>query len=70
MGAKNCVSWLLEILQDGKIHLCDDVRSQAKKEGFSSRELKQARKKCGVKTFHQFDEYGATENWFWYLEKE
>lgn len=36
--------------------------------GVSQAELKEARKALGVKTFHQFDEDGDTQNWFWYLE--
>ena len=39
-----------------------------KERGFTGAELKEARKNLGIKTFHQFDEDGASENWFWYLE--
>jgi hypothetical protein len=48
--------------------LCDIVRAEAKKSGFTRQELKEARKALGVKTFHQFDEVGATPNWFWKWE--
>lgn len=65
---RDCDAWLRLQLQDREIHLCDDIRKKAKKRGFTKQELKAARKEMGVKTFHQFDEDGATENWFWYLE--
>lgn len=65
---RGCDAWLKLQLQDLEIHLCDDIRKAAKKRGFTKQELKAARKAVGVKTFHQFDEDGATENWFWYLE--
>ncbi|MBC5689754.1 hypothetical protein H8S37_12585 [Mediterraneibacter sp. NSJ-55] len=64
----DCKTWLREYLADGLLHLCDEVRQAAKKAGYSRGELKQARKKLDVKTFHQFDELGDTGNHFWYLE--
>lgn len=63
-----CREWLREKLEDGRIHLCEDVRGAALEAGFTRAELRQARKEIGVKTFHQFDEDGGTQNWFWYLE--
>ena len=48
--------------------LCDEVRKQARSQGYRSSDLKKARKELQVKTFHQFDDDGATDNWFWYLE--
>ncbi len=65
---RDCDVWLRLQLQDRGIHLCDSIRKKAKKRGFTEQELKAARKEIGVKAFHQFDECGATENWFWYLE--
>lgn len=65
---EKCHSWLRAILKNGKSYLCDSVKAEAVKKGFSKAELRQARKDIGVKTYHQFDEDGATENWFWYLE--
>ena len=63
-----CRTWLKKYLADeGGFVLCDTVREEAKKMGFSRRDLKAAREYLGVKTFHQFDEYGATDNWFWCL---
>lgn len=64
---RDCDTWLKLQLQDKEIHLCDDVKKAAEKSGFTKRELKSARKAIGVKTFHLFDEDGATQNWFWYL---
>lgn len=64
---KTCGDWLRGKLADGEIHLCDDIRRQARNRGFTQTELKQARKAVGVKTFHLFDEEGATSNWYWYL---
>ena len=63
-----CEEWLKEKLNGGELHLCEDIRAAARKKGFSQAELKEARKALGVKTFHQFDEDGDTQNWFWYLE--
>lgn len=64
----NCVDWLREKLSDEELHLCEMVREEARQKGYSKAALKNARKSLGVKTFHQFDEDGATLNWFWYLE--
>lgn len=64
----NCEKWLLELLTKNECVLVEDVREQAKQQGFKKSELKEARKTLNVKTFHQFDEDGATENWFWHLE--
>ena len=63
-----CREWLREKLGDSGTHLCEDVRAAAREAGFSRAELRQACKETGVKTFHQFDEDGETQNWFWYLE--
>lgn len=68
MEKSRCDVWLEKILSDGEIHLCDDVRAEAKREGFTMTELKMSRRNLGVKTYHQFDEYGDCKNWFWYLE--
>lgn len=63
----DCKEWLRKRLKDGEYHLCDVIKSEAYLEGFKKSELKKARKELGVRTWHQFDEDGATENWFWYL---
>ena len=63
-----CEEWLREFLKDGDWAFCDVVRAEAKKAGFNRRELKTARKVLGVRTFHQFDDVGATPNWFWKLD--
>ncbi len=64
----DCEKWLGLELKDRELHLCEDIREKAKERGFTGAELKEARKNLGIKTFHQFDEDGASENWFWYLE--
>lgn len=69
MTKRKCEDWLAELLGDGEIHLCDDVREAAKKEKFTKRELREARAVLGVNIFHQFDENGQTQNWFWHLEE-
>ena len=66
---KECEKWLAEFLRHEGTTLCDMVREAARKNGFSRAALKAARKALGVKTFNQFDEYGGTHNWFWYLEE-
>lgn len=63
-----CEKWLKELLTKENEMLYTTVRSEAKRMGFTRGELKTARKNLGVKTFHQFDEDGATPNYFWYLE--
>lgn len=60
--------WLQLELKDGELHLCESVREAARRKGISKADLKAARRELGVKTYHQFDEYGQTSNWFWYLE--
>lgn len=65
-----CEEWLEDLLGDGCLHLCDDVRTAAKKKGFSRKQLKSAKENLGVRTHHQFDEVGQTPNWFWYTEED
>lgn len=65
---RGCDTWLKLQLQDMELRLCDDLRKKARERGFTKQELKKTREVIGVKTFHQFDEKGATENWFWYIE--
>ncbi len=62
-----CQEWLHNLLVKDKLLLCDFVREEAKKQRFTRGQLKTARKILGVKTFHQFDESGSTQNWFWSL---
>lgn len=65
-----CEKWLYGNLHGQGEVLCDDIRSAAKQEGFTRADLKSARKALNVKTLHQFDGEGATQNWFWYLEEQ
>lgn len=65
----DCKTWLTLCLSDRQIHLSEETAEKARKAGYSRVELKKARRELGVKTFHQFDEFGGdTRNWFWYLE--
>lgn len=65
-----CADWLRTFLiQNGDV-LSDNVREEAKARGYTRGELKDARRVLCVKTFHQFDEEGATPNYFWYLEEQ
>ena len=66
----NCQEWLCKLLAKDKLLLCDFVREEAKRCGFTRGQLKAARKILKVRTFHQFDERGATPNWFWSLSGE
>ena len=61
-----CVVWLKKKLTGG-FALCDDVREAGRQQGYARGQLTAARKVLGVETFHQFDEDGATQNWFWSL---
>ena len=63
------VEWIRGYLSDGELHLVDTVREDFKAAGFTSSEIKAARKALGVKTFHQCDEDGVTPNHFWYIEE-
>lgn len=65
---EGCKNWLKKYLRAEGTVLCDAVREASLEKGFSKKELKSARKEVGVKTFHQFDEFGDTGNHFWYLE--
>ena len=66
----DCKTWLALYLSDGQVHLTTAVSQKEKALGYSKSELREARKELGVKTFHQFDEFGDTENWFWHMEDE
>ena len=63
-----CEAWIFEKMEKEDWVICDDIRAEAKAAGFTRAQLKAARKVLGVEAFHQFDEDGATENWFWKLE--
>lgn len=65
---QDCEKGLAEKLKPGELVLCDLLRAEARKEGFTRKQLKDARKALDVRTFHQFDEIGATPNWFWYRD--
>ena len=59
-----CAEWLKDFIgTDG----CEYqfVKEHAFEEGFTKKELKEARRELGVKTRHLTDE--DVENWFWYL---
>lgn len=62
-----CEKWLAEFLRKESTVLCEIVRKEAKNKGFTRRQLRDARKAIGVKTFHQFNGSEATPNWFGYL---
>lgn len=64
---ENCKNWLKEYLIKNGSTECSFVKEEAKEAGFTKQEIKLARKELGVKTWHQFDEDGATPNWFWHL---
>lgn len=67
---EKCADWLKDFLCREGCVLCEIVRLHALKNGFGRKNLKAAKKKLGVKTYHQFDEDGATPNWFWYLPED
>lgn len=64
-----CAEWLKNELSKSDPVLCDTIRAEAKKLGYSKRELKEARVKLSVKTFHLINE-DSDMNWFWYLPEE
>ncbi len=63
----DCKNWLEKFLLDNGAVLCETVRGAAVAQGYTKAELKSARKLLKVKTRHQFDEGGATQNWFWFI---
>lgn len=63
----DCKTWLREYLSQNAGH-SEYIRDEAENRGFTKRQLRDARKELGVKTYHQFDEDGATQNWFWYID--
>ena len=56
----------------GSAAVCDGIREDAKKAGFSRKDLKQARKALGVKTYHDADDESGelVPQWFWYRKEE
>lgn len=61
-------AWLCGMFIREPSILCDRIREAAAEKGISRIQLRRIRRALGVKTWHQFDEGGATENWFWKLE--
>ena len=61
----SCTKWLYELLKKGNQYSCEAVRRMAKQEGFTKKELKEARCELDVKTIHVF---APDEDWYWYLE--
>lgn len=66
---ESCEKWLRLKLTPGEYYLADDMREDAKLLGYQQSVFKQARKKVGVKTYHQYDLDGPTPNYFWYIPK-
>ena len=65
MTDEEALLWVKERFKREQTILCERLRVEASAAGVSRLQLKAARKRLGVKTWHQFDEGGATENWFW-----
>ena len=64
-----CKFWLEKyILQNGLVDV-DETREEARKRGFSKKELKDARAELGVKTYHRFVSTTDIKKWYWYLPK-
>lgn len=59
------VVWLNTRFQREESILCARLREEATALGITKKQLKAARQRLGTRTWHQFDEGGATENWFW-----
>lgn len=59
------IKWLADYFKRNQTVLCDVVREEAAAVGINRRQLKMARKALHIRTWHQFDEGGATPNWFW-----
>ena len=62
----DCKEWLEKQLSGCDAVLCDTIRACAKEQGFTKKQLKEARAILGVKTYHQLND-DADTNWFWYL---
>ncbi len=62
-----CEKWLFVFLKSQGLTCCDYVRKKAFEQGFTRKELKQARKALGVKCWNDSVINGETLNWFWYL---
>ena len=65
----DCKTWLRKFVLEQQMPLVEGVKERAAELGYSKKELRRAKLELGIKTWHQFDEDGATENWFWYLEE-
>lgn len=63
----NCEIWLHAFLAKNPLTDYKDVMRAAKNEGFSRKEMKDARKSLGVKTYHRFVAGTDVKQWLWYL---
>ena len=61
-------AWLRGMFARESSILCDRIWEAAAEKGISRIQLRRIRRALGVKTWYQFDEGGATENWFWKLD--
>lgn len=63
-----CLYWLYLRLKDEPFVLCDTIREEAKAQGYTKKQLKEARKILGVTTFNDWAaNEGDPLNWFWEL---
>ena len=63
-----CEKWLREFLNREYFILCDTVREEAEKQGFTRKQVKEARKTLGVETINEWAaNEGKTLYWFWGL---
>ena len=69
MTDEEVVVWLWNRFQREETILCERIREETAALHISKRQLKAARLRLGIKTWHQFDEGGSTENWFWTLNQ-
>lgn len=63
----NPVLFLKNIIGRNGFVNTDDLREEAKKEGYTMKQMQQARKELGLKSKHLFDEEGPLDNWIWYM---
>ncbi len=68
---ENCEEWLTERLGQMKLVNIETIRVEAKEQGYSKSQLKEAKLKIGAATVNDSALHdGEPQNWFWCVPKE
>lgn len=64
---QDCKTWLRAKYADRPWHPCKIIADEAREQGFTKRELKDARKALGIIMLSKYDENYKALNYFWCL---